>query len=79
MKPKGKQGLTAEEVSGLLGVAKNTVRKYFDKAILTGWKNSTTGRIAIDPKSVRTFVARERKRAIAIRKAVDKFAGRERR
>ena len=31
LEPKKRQGLTTEEVSRVLGVAKNTVIKYFDK------------------------------------------------
>ena len=72
MKPKGKQGLTAEEVSGVLGVSIGAVRRYFDRGILTGSKNPLTGRMVINPKSVKVLVALSRKRTGTIRKAVDK-------
>jgi Helix-turn-helix domain len=54
-KPKRKQGLTTEEASRVLGVAKNTVITYFDRGTLTGWKNPTTGRRLIDPESVKAL------------------------
>ena len=79
MKPKTKpmkQGLTTEKVSRMLGVSITTVKRYFDRGTLTGWKDPTTGRMVIDPKSVKTFVAFNREWASTVRKAVDDFAGR---
>jgi len=76
MRLRKKQGLTTEEASGVLGVAINTVIKYFDKGILTGWKNPVTRRIVIDLESVKALVALNRKRSITIRKAIDDFSGR---
>ncbi len=79
MKLKKRQGLTAEEVSGLLGVSIPTVIRHFKKGILTGWENPTTGKRLIDPDSVEAFVALKWKRADTIRQAVEDFAGRRHR
>jgi len=79
MKLKRKQGLTTEKVSRMLGVSITMVKRYFDRGTLTGWKDPTTGRMVIDPKSVKTFVAFNQEWASTVRKAVDDFAGRRRR
>jgi len=79
MKPKAKpmkRGLTTEEVSKVLDVSITTVKRYFDRRILTGRKNPINGRMAIDPKSVKALVALKRNRAVAVREGVDDFAGR---
>ena len=79
MKPKAKpmkQGLTTEKVSRMLGVSITMVKRYFDRGTLTGWKDPTTGRMVIDPKSVNALVAFTRKRAVTIHEGVDDFAGR---
>ena len=57
MRSKRKQGLTAGEVSKMLGrvISRSTVIKYFDRGILTGWKHPVTGRMFIDPASVKTL------------------------
>ena len=55
MRPKRKQGLTTEEVSRMLGVSITTVKRYFDRGTLTGWKNPTTGKMVIDPESVKAL------------------------
>ena len=55
MKPKERQGLTTEDVSRVLGVSIRTVIRYFDKGILTGWKNPITGKRLIDPESVKAL------------------------
>ena len=57
MKPKKKQGLTTGEVSKMLDglVSLTTVSRYFEKGILTGWKNPITGRRLIDPESVKAL------------------------
>ena len=59
MRSKRRQGLTTGEVAKMLGrvISRPTVIKYFDKGILTGWKNPVTGWRVVDPKSVKTFVA----------------------
>ncbi len=56
----------------MLGVSIGTVIRYFDRGILTGSKDSITGRMTIDVKSVRTLVALSRKRTDTICKGVDK-------
>ncbi len=39
MKLREGQGLTTREVARILGVSIATVKRYFDKGTLTGWKN----------------------------------------
>ena len=55
MKPKKKQGLTTGEVSKMLHgrISLTTVSRYFDKGILSGWKNPITGKRLIDPDTVK--------------------------
>ena len=62
MRPKERQGLTASEVSRILGVSAPTVKRYFDKGILTGSQNPVTRRMEIDLESVETLKAIRRKR-----------------
>ncbi len=57
MKPEERQGLTTKDVAKILGVSIVTVKRYFDKGTLTGWKNPITGRMVIDLESVQTFKA----------------------
>ena len=52
MKPGKRQGLTTGEAARALGVSVPTVIRYFNKGILTGWKNPITGRMVIDLESV---------------------------
>jgi hypothetical protein len=75
LEPRKKQGLTTEKVSRMLGISRFTVAGYFDQGILTGWKNLITGKIVIDPKSVKAFVAFTRQWASTVRQAVDAFSG----
>ena len=74
LEPRKKQGLTTEKVSKMLGVSITTVKRYFDRGTLTGWKNPTTGKMVIDPESVKAFVASTREWASTVRKAVDDFS-----
>ena len=60
--PEERLGLTTVEASRMLGVSIATVKRYFDKGILTGWKNPITGRMTIDLESVKTLKAIKRKR-----------------
>ncbi len=57
MEPTGKQGLTTRDVAKIHGVSIVTVKRYFDKGTLTGWKNPITGRMVIDLESVETLKA----------------------
>ena len=68
MKPKKKQGLTTGEVSKMLDgiISLATVSRYFDKGILTGWKNPITGKRLIDPKSVKALAKKPRKADIEL-------------
>jgi predicted site-specific integrase-resolvase len=63
MKPEEGQGLTTRDVARILGVSIATVIRYFDKGILTGWKNPITGRMVIDLEGVQTLKAIRRKRS----------------
>ncbi len=63
MKLEEGQGLTTRDVVKILGVSRDTVIRYFNRGILTGWKNSVTGRMTIDLESVQTLKAIRRKRS----------------
>ena len=56
--PEKKQGLTTSEVSRMLGIPRGTVARFFEQGILTGWKNPITGRLAIDPGSLKVMKRR---------------------
>src|SRR5512139_2959818 len=75
VEPRKRQGLTTEKVAGMLGVSITTVKRYFDRGTLTGWKDPATGRIVIDRKSVEAFVAFTGKWTSTVRQAVDDFSG----
>jgi len=62
-----KQGLVTRDVARILGVSIATVIRYFDKGILTGWKNPITRRMVIDLESVKAL---KRKRKWKWRRAV---------
>ncbi len=62
MRPKKRQGLTTGDVARILGISTVTVKRYFDRGTLTGWKNPVTGRMEIDLESVETLKAIRRKR-----------------
>ena len=62
-----KQGLVTRDVARILGVSLATVIRYFDKGILTGWKNPITRRMVIDLESVKAL---KRKRKWKWRRAV---------
>jgi len=68
MKPKKKQGLTTGEVSKMLDgvISQPTVSRYFDRGILTGWKNPITGKRLIDPESVKALAKNPRKAKIEL-------------
>jgi hypothetical protein len=55
MRPEKMQGLTTGEVSKMLGISRSRVVGFFERRILTGSKNPITGRVVIDPKSVKTL------------------------
>ena len=55
--PEERLGLTTGEAARVLGVSVRTVMRYFDKGILTGWKNPGTGHRAIDLESVENLKA----------------------
>ena len=76
MRPKKRQGLTTGQASEMLDVSIRTVIRYFDKGLLTGCRNPVTRYRMVDPKSVKALVALKRKRADAVRQAVDDLAGR---
>ncbi len=67
MRLKRKQGLMTGKTSKMLGVIRPTVIRYFEKGILTGWRNPITGRRLIDPESVKAL---KRKRKWKWRRAV---------
>ena len=67
MRSKRKQGLMTGEAAKMLGVITPTVIRYFNKGILTGWRNPITGRRLIDPESVKAL---KRKRKWKWRQAV---------
>ena len=71
--PEERLGLTTVEASRMLGVSIATVKRYFDKGILTGWKNPGPGHRAIDLESVNALVALTQKGAVTVRQAVDDF------
>ena len=64
---KRKPGLTTGEAMDMLGVSRSKVVSYFERGILKGWKHPVTGRMLIDPESVKTL-----KRIWAITKAPQK-------
>ena len=56
--PKVKRGLTAEEVSRMLGIPKSRAVRLFRQGILTGWKHPVTGGTLIDLESVDALAKR---------------------
>ncbi len=52
---KRKPGLTTREVMDMLGVSRSKVVRFFEQGILKGWKHPVTGRMFIDPESVKTL------------------------
>jgi len=52
---KRKPGLTTGEVTKMLGVSRRKVVRFFERGILKGWKHPVTGRMFIDPESVKTL------------------------
>jgi hypothetical protein len=52
---KRKPGLTTGEVMKMLGIPRGMVVKFFMQGILKGWKHPATGRMFIDPESVKTL------------------------
>ena len=52
---KRKPGLTTGEVTKMLGVSRRKVVRFFERGILKGWKHPATGRMFIDPESVKTL------------------------
>ena len=52
---KRKPGLTTREAMKMLGVSRSKVVSYFERGILKGWKHPVTGRMFIDPESVKTL------------------------
>ena len=72
MKPKKKQGLMTWEVLKMLDgrISLSTVSRYFDKGILSGWKNPITGKRLIDPKSVKALAKKAKKATIELSKGM---------
>jgi len=52
---KRKPGLTTRETMEMLGVSRSKVVRFFERGILKGWKHPVTGRMFIDPESVKTL------------------------
>ena len=52
---KRKPGLTTGEAMKMLGVSRSKVVRFFERGILKGWKHPATGRMFIDPASVKTL------------------------
>jgi len=77
MRSKRKQGLTAGEVSKMLGrvISRSTVIKYFDKGILTGWKHPVTGYRVVDLESVKALA---RKSGIELSEGMEEWPRRGR-
>ncbi len=65
MRSKRKQGLTTGEAMKMLGVSRSGVVRFFERGILKGWKHPVTGRMFIDPESVKALKRKRKwKRAV---------------
>ena len=67
MRPKGKKNkkindgcISTREAGKILGIALNTVSRYFDRVILTGEKHPITRRCKINKESVLALMVKMR-------------------